>query len=119
MGKVVAGRDGLKSLRTGEGILTISLFFPVVFQPLYLDFSPFSRSSYVIDISFMKPQKLTLFPHCWRFALNSQHMRVEATETVPHFFERIQGVRATNRNTFHRYDWITPCNIFLPDRQFV
>jgi len=32
IGKLVAGRDDLKSLRTGEGILTISLFFPVVFQ---------------------------------------------------------------------------------------
>jgi hypothetical protein len=35
----------------------------------YLDFSPFSRSSYVIDISFMKLQKLTLFPQGLCFAL--------------------------------------------------
>jgi hypothetical protein len=35
----------------------------------YLDFSPFSRSSYVIDMSFMKLQKLTFFPQLMCFAL--------------------------------------------------
>jgi hypothetical protein len=36
---------------------------------IYLDFLSFSRSPYVIDISFMKLQKLTLSPHELSFAL--------------------------------------------------